>query len=76
MVSSPHLEHAGHDEGLVGSTHHDPDVEAHPDVTHWSRWGVLAVVMEAVLSLVQWATLSTSRVVVRAGWAGVGGGTG
>ena len=37
LVSSPHLEHAGHDEGLVGPAHHDPDVEAHPNVTHWGR---------------------------------------
>ena len=36
----------------------------------------MVVVEGAVLSLVQWATLSTSRVVVRAGGAGVGGGTG
>ena len=30
----------------------------------------------SILAAVQWATLSTSRVVVRAGGAGVGGGTG
>ena len=29
LVWFTHLKHAGHDEGLVGSAHHDPDVEAH-----------------------------------------------
>ena len=29
FVVVTHLKHAGHDEGLVGPAHHDPDVEAH-----------------------------------------------
>ena len=31
LFALTHLKHAGHDESLIGSAHHDPDVKAHDD---------------------------------------------